>query len=128
MSECFDYSEKALTALLKAVKELADEGEDIHDGPLIDLANIVKKIVADYKRRGIDYVVDTYWKGKIVTQPTALFVLTPHDPLHEDQKFEIAINRQMLNKLSRWTGASFCLEKLYGTAAPNKRRRTKGEK
>jgi hypothetical protein len=49
-----------LKPLKKALKELAETGEEEHEGPLIDLAVILSKIVRTFELKGIDYVLEKY--------------------------------------------------------------------
>jgi len=51
---------KELTPLKQAIKELAWVGEDLHEGPLIDLAVLLSKIVRTYEHKGIHYVLEKY--------------------------------------------------------------------
>jgi len=65
--ECRDYPKEALSEFETAVEALAGEGEELHEGPLCDIANIVTKILDDYKEKGIDYIVEKYWHKTIIT-------------------------------------------------------------
>jgi hypothetical protein len=49
-----------LAPLKKALRELAEVGEDEHEGPLIDLAVLLSKIVRIYEHKGIHYVLEKY--------------------------------------------------------------------
>ena len=51
---------KELTPLKKALKELAEVGEEEHQGPLIDLTVLLTKIIRTYEHKGIDYVLEKY--------------------------------------------------------------------
>ena len=51
---------KAITPLKQAIKELTWEGEDLHEGPLIDLAVLLSKIVRTYEHKGIYYTLEKY--------------------------------------------------------------------
>lgn len=53
-----------LTLLKKILKELATIGEEEHEGPLIDLAELLSKIVRAYEDKGIDYVLEKYSQTK----------------------------------------------------------------
>lgn len=59
-----DDIKQAINEILKAIKNLEYAGEEVHEGPLIDLANIFRKIIKEYKKKGISYVVDTYWNPR----------------------------------------------------------------
>jgi hypothetical protein len=51
---------KELTPLKKAIRELAALGEEGHEGPLIDLAVLLSKIVRTYEHKGIHYTLEKY--------------------------------------------------------------------
>jgi len=51
---------KELTPLKKALRELAEVGEEGHEGPLIDFAMLLSKIVRTYEHKGIQYVLEKY--------------------------------------------------------------------
>jgi hypothetical protein len=58
--EYTDYKKQAITELKQAIKELAWRGEDLHEGPLIDLSAILTKIIWTYEHKGIDYTLEEY--------------------------------------------------------------------
>ena len=49
-----------LVQLKQALRELAEIGEEEHEGPLIDLAVLLSKIVRIYEHKGIHYVLEKY--------------------------------------------------------------------
>jgi hypothetical protein len=49
-----------LAPLKKALKELSEVGEEEHEGSLIDLATVLSKIVRNYERKGIEFVIEKY--------------------------------------------------------------------
>ena len=49
-----------LAPLKQALRELAEIGEEEHEGPLIDLAVLLSKIVRAYEHKGIHYVLEKY--------------------------------------------------------------------
>ena len=49
-----------LAPLKKALRELAEVGEEEHEGPLIDLAVLLSKIVRTYEHKGIHHVLEKY--------------------------------------------------------------------
>ena len=51
-----------LSELKTAILNLANEGEELHEGPMLDLARIMRRIIHNYEHKGIQYVVDTYWE------------------------------------------------------------------
>jgi len=51
---------KELTPLKQAIRELAWVGEEGHEGPLIDLAVLLSKIVRTYEHKGIRYKLEKY--------------------------------------------------------------------
>ena len=51
---------KELTPLKQALRELAWVGEEGHEGPLIDLAVLLSKIVRTYEHKGIHYTLEKY--------------------------------------------------------------------
>jgi hypothetical protein len=51
---------KELTPLKQALRELAALGEEEHEGPLIDLAVLLSKIVRTYEHKGIHYTLQKY--------------------------------------------------------------------
>lgn len=51
---------QAIEQLKQAIKELAWEGEDLHEGPLVDLSALLSKIIRTYERKGICYVLEKY--------------------------------------------------------------------
>jgi hypothetical protein len=51
---------KELTPLKQALRELAWLGEEGHEGPLIDLAVLLSKIVRTYEHKGIHYTLEKY--------------------------------------------------------------------
>ena len=58
--EYTDYKKQAITELKKAIKELAWQGEDQHEGPLLDLSAILNKIVWTYEHKGIHHTLQKY--------------------------------------------------------------------
>ena len=59
---------KELTPLKQALRELAWVGEEEHEGPLIDLAVLLSKIVRTYKHKGIRYALEKYAPELIKSQ------------------------------------------------------------
>lgn len=55
-----DFTQKELVPLKKALRELAWEGEEGHEGPLIDLATLLSAIVRTYEHKGIHYTLQKY--------------------------------------------------------------------
>ena len=51
---------KELTPLKQALRELAALGKEEHEGPLIDLAVLLSKIVRTYEHKGIQYTLEKY--------------------------------------------------------------------
>jgi len=51
---------KELIPLKKTVKELEAVGEEGHDGPLIDLAVMLNRIIRQFEHKGIHYVLTKY--------------------------------------------------------------------
>lgn len=49
-----------LTPLKKALRELAEVGEEEHEGHLIDLVTVLSKIVKDFERKGNHYMLKKY--------------------------------------------------------------------
>ena len=58
-----------LASLKKALRELAEVGEEGHEGPLIDLAVLLSKIVRTFEHKGIHYVLEKY-APELITRPT----------------------------------------------------------
>ena len=57
-----DYS--SVVKLRETIREVRYDGEEQHEGPLVDLANIFDRILDEWKEKGSDYVIDTYWIRK----------------------------------------------------------------
>ncbi len=51
--------QKELVPLKKALRDLAWEGEEGHDGPLIDLATLISAVIRTYEHKGIHYTLQT---------------------------------------------------------------------
>jgi len=58
-----------LAPLKEVLRELAEIGEEEHEGPLIDLAVLLSKIVRMYEHKGIHYVLEKYGPELIKKQP-----------------------------------------------------------
>ena len=61
--------QKELVPLKKALRELAWEGEEAHEGPLIDLATLISAIIRTYEHKGIHYTLQKYAPELVKTQP-----------------------------------------------------------
>jgi len=59
-----------LTPLKKALRELAEVGEEEHEGPLIDLVVLLSKIVRTYEHKGIHYTLEKYAPELIKSKQT----------------------------------------------------------
>jgi hypothetical protein len=51
------------------LKELEAVGEEEHEGPLIDLSVLLNKIVREFERKGIHYVLKKYGP-ELIARPT----------------------------------------------------------
>jgi len=60
---------RQLTPLVKTLKELEAVGEEEHEGSLIDLSVLLNKIVKEFERKGIDYVLEKYGR-ELIAHPT----------------------------------------------------------
>ena len=49
-----------LAPLKKALRELAEVGEEEHEGPLIDFVTLLSKIIRDFEHKGSHYVLEKY--------------------------------------------------------------------
>jgi hypothetical protein len=58
-----------LIPIKEAIKELEWVGEDGHDGPLIDLAVLLGKIVREFEHKGAHYVLEKYGP-ELIARPT----------------------------------------------------------
>ena len=60
---------RELIPLKNVLKELEWVGEDGHDGPLIDLSVLLKRIVREFERKGAHYVLEKY-APELIARPT----------------------------------------------------------
>ena len=51
-----------ITEVKEAISDLSVEGVEEANGEMIDLANILNRVIRNYERRGIEWCVDRYWK------------------------------------------------------------------
>lgn len=58
---------QAIEQLKQAIKELTWEGDDLHEGPLIDLSALLSKIVRTYEHKGIKFTLEKYGPELIKT-------------------------------------------------------------
>jgi len=77
-----DYG--SVADLREGIKEIRYDGEEQREGPLIDLANILERIVNEFEEHGRDYIFERYWiKVQTFTvKITNEAAITPTDVVH----------------------------------------------
>jgi hypothetical protein len=73
---------KELTPLKQAIRELAWVGEEEHEGPLIDLAVLLSKIVRTYEHKGIHYTLQRY-APELIQQPKSEDYINLSESMHD---------------------------------------------
>ena len=70
--------------LKAAVEEVRRDGEEQHEGPLLDLANVIERIILEFEEHGRDYIIDKYWirKQGFTVTITNESPITTFDVLH----------------------------------------------
>ncbi len=56
-----DYHQNDMSDLKDSINEFKRSGEDRHDGSMVDLANILLRIIHNFEHHGRDYIVEKYW-------------------------------------------------------------------